>query len=391
MRTDEAIAAAVGGCGADVARFVPMRSDAGRVGPSRRNHRFPAVPPIDCGKFDEGHTLHPTIAKLEETIMRNDFGPKTLSTPQANAVANPGRDGAAGMRRRDFLGWSGALALGMLLEARRPSRAAASGPGQPAAEKLGWKISVQHYTYRRFSTFEALEKAAAARLRHFEVRANLKLDPRWPDQNANEGMPDDARKEFKARIDALGLSIPSVFADFNGNPDQAKRLFEFWKDIGTEVIVAEPPAGSHDMLEKLCEEYQMKLALHNHQKTKSEYWSPDIVLGVCANRGSYVGACADIGQWARSDLDSVECLRKLEGRVFNVHLKDVLKKGDLNSRNTVIGEGQADCANALKELKRQGYKGVIAIDFEHDTAALQDDMMKNITFAEEQARQLLAR
>jgi sugar phosphate isomerase/epimerase len=143
------------------------------------------------------------------------------------------------------------------------------------------------------------------------------------------------------------------------------------------------------MLEKLCEEYKMKMAIHNHQRTKSEYWSPEIVLGVCANRSKLIGSCADVGQWARSSLDPVECLRKLEGRILNYHLKDVLKKGDLDSRNTVMGEGEADCANTLKELKRQGYKGVIAIDFEHDTPALQEDMARNIAFVEEQAGQAL--
>jgi L-ribulose-5-phosphate 3-epimerase len=134
----------------------------------------------------------------------------------------------------------------------------------------------------------------------------------------------------------------------------------------------------------------MRLALHNHQKGQSDYWSPEIVLEVCANRSQRLGACADVGQWARSNLDPVECLRKLDGRIISFHLKDVLKKGDLHSRNTVMGEGQADCANTLEELKRQGYNGVITIDFEHDTPALQEDMAKNIAFIEEQARRLLA-
>jgi len=113
------------------------------------------------------------------------------------------------------------------------------------------------------------------------------------------------------------------------------------------------------------------------------------VRGSCAGRSALIGACADVGQWARSDLDPVECLRKLEGRVISFHLKDVLKKGDLDSRNTVMGEGQAECAKALQELKRQGYQGVITIDFEHDTPALQEDMVKNIAFAEEQAERLV--
>jgi L-ribulose-5-phosphate 3-epimerase len=298
---------------------------------------------------------------------------------------------APAMQRRQFLWKTGALALGAGLGTRLTALAEAAQPGPSNAAKLGWKVSVQHYTYRRFTLFEALEQATAVGLRFFEVRSNLKLDPRWPGKNANEEMPADARQEFKARLADLGVSIPSVFADFNGEPDQAKRLFEFWKGFGTEIIVAEPPAGSHDLLEKLCEQYAMELALHNHQRTQSQYWSPEIVLQVCSNRSKRIGACADVGQWARSGLDPVECLRKLEGRIISFHLKDVLKKGDLHSRNTVIGEGQADCANTLKELKRQGYKGVVTIDFEHDTPALQEDMAKNIAFVEEQARKLLAR
>ncbi|MDI6451332.1 sugar phosphate isomerase/epimerase family protein [Anaerobaca lacustris] len=294
------------------------------------------------------------------------------------------------LKRRQFLWKTGALALGAGLGSRLTALAEAAKPGQPNATKLGWKMSVQQYTYRRFTLFEALEKAAAVGLRYFEVRSNLKMGPTWPGKDANEAMPEDARKEFKARIADLGLAIPSVFADFHGGLGQAKRLFEFWKGFGTEVIVAEPPEGSFDMLEKLCEEYTMRLALHNHQKGQSKYWSPDIVLEVCANRSERIGACADGGQWARSGLDPVECLRKLQGRIITFHLKDVLKKGDLNSRNTVIGEGQADCANTLKELKRLGYQGLITIDFEHDTPALQEDMARNVAFVDEQARQLLA-
>jgi sugar phosphate isomerase/epimerase len=81
-------------------------------------------------------------------------------------------------------------------------------------------------------------------------------------------------------------------------------------------------------------------------------------------------------------------LKKLEGRIHNFHLKDILTKGELFCRNTVIGEGQGACAESLQELARQGYKRVITIDFEHDTPALQEDMSKNIAFIEHQEQRL---
>jgi len=209
--------------------------------------------------------------------------------------------------------------------------------------------------------------------------------------NADENMPGDARKELKARLADNGLSVPTIFTDFTGERDQAKRLFDFWKDFGTVVYTAEPPQKKEyiNMLEELCEEYKVKLALHNHQRERSEYWSPEIVLEMSNGRGSYVGATADGGQWARSNLDPVECLKKLEGRVFNFHLKDIQTKGELFCDNTLIGKGQGACAESLAELARQGYKGVITIDFEHDTAALQEDMARNIAFVEEQAKKLV--
>jgi sugar phosphate isomerase/epimerase len=268
-----------------------------------------------------------------------------------------------------------------------------TGYPAPSATKLGWRVSVQGWVYRRFPLFKGLEMATAIGLRNFEIRTNLKLDDNRPGVNADENMPDDARNELKTRLADNGLSVPTIFTDFNGQPDQAKRLFDFWKDFGTEVFTAEPPRNKEciDMLEKLCDEYRICLALHNHQRERSEYWSPEIVLEMCEGRGPYVGATADGGQWARSNLDPVECLKKLEGRILNFHLKDILIKGELFCRNTVIGEGQGSCAESLQELARQGYKRVITIDFEHDTPALQEDMVKNIAFIEDHAKRVLTR
>ena len=298
---------------------------------------------------------------------------------------------AAEMGRRDFLIKSGALAMGLSLGSRAALLAGPAKVPSPSATRLGWRVSVQGWTYWRFPLFEGLEKAAAVGLRNFEIRTNLKLDARRPDMNADENMPADARKELKTRLADNGLSVPTIFTDFNGKPEQARRLFDFWKDFGTEVFTAEPPKEKAciDMLEKLCEEYKIWLALHNHQRERSQYWSPDIVLEICEGRGPYVGATADGGQWARSNLDPVECLEKLKGRIHNFHLKDILTKGELFCRNTVIGEGEGSCAESLRELFRQGYKRVITIDFEHDTPALQEDMIKNIAFIETQAQKLL--
>jgi L-ribulose-5-phosphate 3-epimerase len=293
------------------------------------------------------------------------------------------------MRRRDFFRTSGTLAAGLGLG---PALSAFGGEvklSTPSAEKLGWQVSVQLYTYRRFALFDALGQVAALGLRHAEVRTGLKLDAKRPALLVNEELPADARRELKARLADSGVALSSVFADFTGQPDQAKRVFEFCKEVGAEIVVAEPPAAAFDMIEKLCGEYRLSLAIHNHQQGASQYWSPERVLAACGQRSRRIGACCDCGQWARSGRDPVECLRQLQGRILSVHVKDIAKKGDPQSRNTVFGEGEAGCDKVLAELKRLRYRGLTTIDFEHDTPALQEDMARNVAFIEAHARQLL--
>jgi L-ribulose-5-phosphate 3-epimerase len=291
--------------------------------------------------------------------------------------------------RRQFLKSSAVLAAGLAAWKTIPASAAQVKLSTPNMEKLGWQVSVQLYTYRRFPLFEALDKVAALGIRHIEPLTALKVDSKRPDVRANEDMPADMRKELKAMLAERGMFLSSIFATFGGKPDQARRLFDFCKEMGTGTIVAEPPADALDMIEQLCVEYRINVAFHNHARGQSPYWKPEQVLAACQNRTERMGACADAGQWARSGLDPVASLRKLSGRIVSFHLKDIAKRNDPGSRNTVFGEGEGDFANVLKELKRLGYRGLTTIDFEHDTPALQEDMARNVAFVEAQATKLL--
>lgn len=293
------------------------------------------------------------------------------------------------MARRQFLKRSAVLAAGLACGKVMAAPATPVKLSTPNLEKLGWQLSVQLFTYRRFPLFEALDKVAALGIRHIEPLTALKVDAKRPELRANEDMPADVRKELRAMLADRGMFLSSIFANFSGKPDQARRLFDFCQEMGTGTIVAEPPAAALDLIEKLCDEYRINVAFHNHARGQSPYWQPEQVLAACQNRTRRMGACADAGQWARSGLDPVESLRKLKGRIVSFHLKDIAKKNEPGSRNTVFGEGEGEFARALEELKRLGYRGLTTIDFEHDTPALQEDMARNVAFVEEQAKQLL--
>jgi sugar phosphate isomerase/epimerase len=294
-----------------------------------------------------------------------------------------------GCSRRAFVRNGGALVAAAGLCRGLPVLAEPVKVSTPAAEKLGWRMAVQLYTYRRFPMYEALDKIAALGVRHIEPCFFLRLDKARPKLKTSEDLPADVRKEFKAKLDERGMAMSSYYAQLGADAGKAKRIFAFCREMGTGTIVAEPPAEAFDMIEKLCEEYGINVAIHNHPESpKQTYWNADHILAVCKGRGRRIGACCDTGHWVRSGLDPVTCLKKLEGRILAFHLKDAAEKGNRKSRDVPLGEGQANYAEVLKELHRQGYQGLTTIEYEHDSPALQEDVAKCVAFVESAAKRL---
>ena len=89
-----------------------------------------------------------------------------------------------------------------------------------------------------------------------------------------------------------------------------------------------------------------------------------------------------------STADPVECLKKLEGRILGFHLKDVAEKGNPAARDVPLGQGKANYTAVLKELDRQGYRGALMIEYEHDSPQLMADVGKCVAFVEKTAGSL---
>ena len=141
-------------------------------------------------------------------------------------------------------------------------------------------------------------------------------------------------------------------------------MFEFAKDMGIETLVSEPDEDAFDTLDKLCEEYGINVAIHDHPKP-SHYWNPDTVLKVCQGRSKRIGACADTGHWVRSGLNPIECLKKLEGRIICFHFKDLNKLGP-DAHDVPWGTGVCDVKGMLAEIHRQKLKAVFSIEYEYN-------------------------
>jgi sugar phosphate isomerase/epimerase len=227
-----------------------------------------------------------------------------------------------------------------------------------ASEKLGIKLSLQCWTLRALTFFETVDKAAGLGVKYLEMFPGQKLKP-GSDEKISRNMSDETIAEIKKKLaDAGGLKVIAFGVD--GVPTDesgARKAFEWARKMGIEVLVTETtPNEIHD---KLCNEFKIKMALHNHPKT----WPPDQVLKACKDRSKLIGSCSDTGHWMRADLVPVDQFKKLEGRVLHSHFKDLNEFG--SGHDVAWGTGRGNAKGMLEELKRQGYKGYLSIEYEY--------------------------
>jgi sugar phosphate isomerase/epimerase len=232
----------------------------------------------------------------------------------------------------------------------------------------GFFIGCQAYTFKSFTVFEAIEKTADAGAKVIEFFPGQKLSKDEPtvswDHNASEETIQkvkDKLAQHKIRASNYGVvGIPKDEAE-------ARKLFTWAKTMGLRAITTES-VDAIDTIEKMVKEFDIMVGFHDHPRRPDDpnykMWDPNYILSVVKDRDPRIGSCADTGHWVRSHLKPVDCLRILKGRIISSHLKDLNEMG-LKAHDVPYGEGVADVPGILQELKDQGFKGNISIEYEH--------------------------
>jgi sugar phosphate isomerase/epimerase len=268
--------------------------------------------------------------------------------------------------RRNFLRTSGAIGLGLgvgLLNRPAILFAGETAQGAPHAEKIGWRLACQAYSFNRFTFFEAVDKTASLGLKYIEAYPGQRMSK----ENAagiDQGLSTDDRKLVKRKLNDSGVKLVNFgVCGLSKDEGESRKVFEFAKDMGIETLTSEPGEDAMEMLDKLCGEYEINIAIHNHPQP-SHYWNPDTVLAAVKGRSKRIGACADTGHWVRSGLKPLECLKKLEGRIISFHFKD-LNELSPAAHDVPWGTGASDVPGMLAEIHRQGIKAVFSIEYEY--------------------------
>ena len=111
--------------------------------------------------------------------------------------------------RRDFLRTTGAFGAGIGLMSLGSSGlfAAPAAKGAPHAEKLGWRLGCQAYSFNRFTFYEAIDKNASLGLHCLEMYPGQTLSKEKADARTDESMSAQVRTELKKRLADSGVKL----------------------------------------------------------------------------------------------------------------------------------------------------------------------------------------
>jgi len=227
-----------------------------------------------------------------------------------------------------------------------------------------WKLGMQAYSFNRFTFEEAVAKTKALGMGYIEAYPGQTLSKDKPDVKTDHNMSGADRLAMKQVLREAGVKLMNYgVVGLSNNEGECRKVFDYAKEMGIETIVSEPPDDAFELISKLCDEYAINVALHNHPKP-SHYWDPDTVLKVCEGRSKRIGACADTGHWMRSGINPLEAVKKLKGRIISLHFKDLNEFG--SGHDVIWGTGKADVKAILTELKEQEFAGVFSIEYEYN-------------------------
>lgn len=226
-----------------------------------------------------------------------------------------------------------------------------------------WRLGIQLWTFNTSSFYTAIKKVDSCKLKYAEAYLGQILQD---DGNSEFGpsMTSAERKQLKEFLHKKGITLTSFGVVVAKTRKEWEQYFQFAADMGIPLLVAEPELNQLNDVNRFSNAYNIQVAIHNHP-APDIYWHPDSVV-LAMKRHANIYACADIGHWVRSGLNVVDCIKKYDGRIREVHLKDVGEFGNVQSPDILLGEGVCNIPAVLQQLKKQDFKGTFIIEYEEN-------------------------
>lgn len=246
----------------------------------------------------------------------------------------------------------------------------------------GFAIGCQAYTFNRFTAFEAIEKTAEAGGKCIEFYPGQKFSADEPGVKLDHNLSKADIAKLKAKLKKHHICAVNYGVVHGKDAEEWQKIFEFAKTMGLYGITTED-VSELDTIEPLVKKYDIHVGIHEHAHRADDpsykVWDPNYVLSVVKDRDPRIGACCDTGHWQTSGLDPLEGIKILKGRVISCHLKDKTEKGP-EGHDVPYGTGGGRIKEILDELKAQGFKGNISVEYEYNWFNSVPDVKKCIDY-----------
>lgn len=254
--------------------------------------------------------------------------------------------------RRDFLktaGGAGVAGAGLPL--------VATGCAPEVAPPLsgGIKLGVASYSLRQLNQADAISGINAMNVRYVSVKSmHLPYDATPEEISAG-------RQAFAdAGIEIVGGGVITLQED---NDDAMRPYFDYARACGMPLMVIAPTVATMPRIEQFVQEYDIKVAIHNHGPEDQHFPGPRDALPVIGDMDPRVGVCVDLGHTTRTGIDIVQAIAEAGERVLDIHVKDLWDLMDKDSQ-CAVGEGAMPMPAIFRQLVAMGYEGYVNLEYE---------------------------
>jgi len=239
-----------------------------------------------------------------------------------------------------------------------------------ASTKLN--VGVGTYSYHNLSLDQMIVQLNALGVREIEMSRGEFMLMSHP--------TDELFHTARARFDQAGIRCVSYYTATIKEDTDLEAAVRFAKILGSHNVTGDATGSILSRIDRRFTQEQLTFGIHNHyfKGQKFAYESPEEVLSALEGLSKTVGATADVGHFASCGHDTVEALRKLGPHLKLVHLKDIQAvDGEVN---VLLGKGISKIPEVMKELRRQRFAGLVAVEYEKE-GDVNEDMRRDMEFA----------
>jgi inosose dehydratase len=221
----------------------------------------------------------------------------------------------------------------------------------------GLRMAIQSWTFRAFPLDQALDMIASTGVTRVELSGGA----------GHFGFPatDDQIMDVHTRIAARGLDCTtSGLEPVSGDAAMNRAVFEYARKLGLRQIMVDPPPESLDSLDQLVAEFDIRIAIPNHGPG-SRYSSIAEVRAAQDGRDRRIGTVIDTGHYTRAGVDPVDALEAFSGRVYGLHIKDVVA-AEPGAADTIVGEGVVDFVAIFRALRNVSIPHDASVSLEYE-------------------------